>query len=368
MNNNKLIEDLASRIRDVASSAANEEELRIGAEKLLEPLTRSYGIDFHPRYEKRIFQFSGRVDAVYGRIFLEYERPGKLSTKKGRETSWKQLSQYMVAEASSEGRPAEALKRMLGIALDGFHIVFYRYMSSRIKVKFPLPSLQETGITHFEDQTLKLPFQVMGPFEVNTDSISLFIMYLRSLARRPLKADTLVEAFGPQGESARMMVNALCNALLDSRSPKVNAFFREWDRVFGIVYGKELPRAEKDVLLLTKPYQVHRAIEIKPLLFCVHTYFALLIKLLAAELTSMQEGALISSFVVELPALTEEGLRAKMEQLEEGGLFSSLGIKNFLEGDFFRWYLDAWNEELFQGIKRVVSELHNFEPATPTQL
>jgi len=42
-------------------------------EKLLEPLTRSYGIDFHPHYEKRIAQFSGRVDAVYGRIFLEYD-------------------------------------------------------------------------------------------------------------------------------------------------------------------------------------------------------------------------------------------------------------------------------------------------------
>jgi len=366
LDDGRLIKDLASRIRDVASRAANEEELRIGVEKLLEPLARSYGIDFHPRYEKRIAQFSGRVDAVYGRIFLEYERPGKLSTVKGRETSWHQLSRYMVAEASSEGKPAETLRRMLGIALDGYHLIFYRYMSSRIKVKFPLSSLQETGLTHFEDQTLKLPFQVMGPYEVNTDSISLFIMYLRSLARRPLKADTLVEAFGPKGESARVMLNALCSALLDSRSPKVNAFFKEWDRVFGIVYGRELPRAEKDVLLLTKAYQVQRAIEFKPLLFCVHTYFALLIKLLAAELTSLQGGSLISSFVVELPALPEEQLRVKMEQLEGGGHFSDLGIKNFLEGDFFRWYLDAWNEGLFQGVKRVVSELLNFEPATPT--
>ena len=46
--------DLALAITRVAERAANEEELRIGVEKLLEPTLQRLVISVQPRYEMRI--------------------------------------------------------------------------------------------------------------------------------------------------------------------------------------------------------------------------------------------------------------------------------------------------------------------------
>ena len=43
-----------------------------------------------------------------------------------------------------------------------------------------------------------------------------------------------------------------------------------------------------------------------------------------------------------------------------------LGINNFLEGDFFGWYLHAWNEKTARGIQDLARALTDFEPATGT--
>jgi hypothetical protein len=101
-----------------------------------------------------------------------------------------------------------------------------------------------------------------------------------------------------------------------------------------------------------------------------------LMKFLAVELASLQGGALVSSFVAALPAMTEKELRRELTNLENGGTFALLGINNFLEGDFFGWYLDAWDQtsevsetsevSLADGIRALARTLADFEPATTT--
>jgi type I restriction-modification system DNA methylase subunit len=41
-----------------------------------------------------------------------------------------------------------------------------------------------------------------------------------------------------------------------------------------------------------------------------------------------------------------------------------MGISNFLEGDFFGWYLETWDDGLDKGIRRIVSELANYSRVT----
>ncbi|MDF2958159.1 MAG: Type I restriction-modification system [Candidatus Alkanophagales archaeon MCA70_species_1] len=50
--------------------------------------------------------------------------------------------------------------------------------------------------------------------------------------------------------------------------------------------------------------------------------------------------------------------------MEEGGIFAELGIKNFLEADYFAWYLDEWNDEIAGLIYEIVKKLLDYEPAT----
>jgi len=53
-NNPSVTATLAKDIRSVAEEARNEEEVRAGVEKLLEPALRKLGITANPRYEKCI--------------------------------------------------------------------------------------------------------------------------------------------------------------------------------------------------------------------------------------------------------------------------------------------------------------------------
>ena len=90
-------------------------------------------------------------------------------------------------------------------------------------------------------------------------------------------------------------------------------------------------------------------------------------KLIAAELLSVSEGSLGSSFSGSLAHASREELLGHLTDIEDGGIYSKRGISNFLEGDFFRWYLEAFNsprlEDAIRGVARALSE---FEPATTT--
>lgn len=106
-------------------------------------------------------------------------------------------------------------------------------------------------------------------------------------------------------------------------------------------------------------------VRLKQLLFAIHTYYAFLMKIIAVELLSMQRESTITSFVRDLGALDDDALKERLTRLESGADFIDQGIENFLEADFFRWYLDGWNRSLANAFRSIVRALSSFEPATP---
>jgi len=342
-----LAEQLVEDILTVARRADTEEDLRIGVEKALDPVLKALDITTEPRYEKATS--TSFYDAIHGRLILEYERPGKLKTKRGQSETVDQLVKYLDAEASRYGEKQKetALKRMVGVSLDGFHILFVRYTGTKARAKVSFPKRRPSAqLALLPEAVLPGGFDLDGPNPVNAQTISLFLTYIRALRRYPLTAQDLTKEFGPDAETARQAVNAFYQTLLASKSPKVDTFFKEWDRIFGIVYGQDISKAEKDAAQLAKRYSVDMRVELKPLLFAVHTYYALLMKLLVAELLSLQPESYVPSFVTQLAGLSDVGLQSQLSHLEDGGHFQAFGIQNFLEGDFFGWYLADWNEDV----------------------
>ncbi len=363
-----LAEDLAATIRRVAKNAQTEEDLRVGVEHALGATLRELGLTVTAEYEKTTL--SGSADAVYGHAVIEYKRPGRLAKKGFPAALTKQIGRYLSDQAESAGGDTElteALEKMIGIGLDGEQILFVRYSATGRKRDTPLAPLPGTQMSFLETKEYGGGFQVVGPVPVGRESIELFLLYLRSLSRRPLTPEALASDFGPEGHIAPRLVNVFYNRLQEHRDdPHVNTFFSEWERIFGIVYGEELGKAESDAPELASLYHAVPEAELKPLFFAVHTYYALLMKLLAVELASLQRGALVGSIVSALPAATEDQLYRQLTNLEGGGTFALLGINNFLEGDFFGWYLDAWDETLAAGIRELARILADFEPATST--
>lgn len=74
----------------------------------------------------------------------------------------------------------------------------------------------------------------------------------------------------------------------------------------------------------------------------------------------------MSSVIADLPALPSQEVHEQLEDLENGGLFARLGVRNFLEGDLFGWYLAEWNSEIEGCARELARVLGDFEPATGT--
>src|SRR5206468_9208075 len=108
--------------------------------------------------------------------------------------------------------------------------------------------------------------------------------------------------FGPQTELAAEVVGVLARLVATGTHPKANVIYEEWKRIFGIVYGvDQLQRTQRDPesQALADAYRLELGVDFPVLLFSLHTYYALLMKLLATEVIVAQ-GGLGSTFLGQL--------------------------------------------------------------------
>lgn len=341
---------LVSATKSLMRTAKTEEDLRIGFEKILDPLCHKLDIKLSPKYEKSIYM-GGRSDAVHGRVIIEYEKPKVFQSKQWINHAFDQLIDYIRGEAESRKETSFLFDpKYIGVGFDGEQIFFVQCRSDKNKPKVKLD---------------KDDFVLIGPFPFDNQIARTFLTYLRALSRKLLTAENLAEVFGPSSKTAPLMVSALADALEHWGSTRVKVFFNEWKRLFGIVYGEQFSaHQEEEVTALSKLYNVGQEIDFQELLFSVHTYFALLMKFIAAEIITLRESALTSSLSLKLTHATKDELKAHLTDIEDGWIYSKKGITNYLEGDFFRWYLDAFSPRLEEAIRETVRGLSEFEPAT----
>ena len=335
----KLADGLVSGTKNLLREATTEEDLRIGFEKLLEPIRSELNLKIIPKYEKSVY--SGRSDAVHGQVIIEYEPPKSFSSKRNIDHTYQQLVNYINGESKET-----KLTRFVGIGFDGDRIFFVR---------------------KYQDKLIKEPKD--GTYDFTPESARTLLIHLRALSRLPLTAENLARKFGPESEIAKNTVRAFTNGLKYWSNERIETFFNEWKRLFGIVYGEQfngIKKSEEFVALL-KYYPVSPEINFHELLFSIHTYFAFLMKLIAVEILHLRETSLKTSFVSNLIYLSKEELKQRLEDIENGSVYARKGITNFLEGDFFAWYLEAFDcLEISDAIKEITRTLSEFEPATTT--
>lgn len=325
---------LAHKIIEAAKRARSQADVKAEFENLLRQFTEEAGLDlpFRPAPERTIIG-AARADAVFGRLVIEYEKPGKLKASNdapGNRETIEQLTRYITALSEREKRP------LAGASTDGRFILFL------------LPGKGEMVPT--------------DPQPICAQSVQSLLNTIQALGRKILSPDELNRDFGPESQVAQLGVSTLLTRVTGAPRPRVEMMFQEWGRIFGIVYGEHIQKART----LAKLYRIEETIQLKPLLFSVHTYYALFIKLLAAEL--LRQIKSLPSLTQELLSLDDAALKSKMATLEEGEYFATLGVKYFLEGDLFPWYLDAWGGDLAEVVRRICKSLNQYEPATATFL
>jgi hypothetical protein len=167
--------------------ANTEEDLRIGFEKLLDPLCHKLDIKLSPKYEKSIYT-GGRLDAIHGRVIIEYEKPRAFRSKQWIDHAFEQLVDYIQGEAEDRKETLFLFDpKFVGVGFDGEQIFFVQYRGDKNKQKAKLD---------------RKDFVLIGPYSFDTQSTRTLLTYLRALSRKLLTAENLAAVFGPASKIA----------------------------------------------------------------------------------------------------------------------------------------------------------------------
>lgn len=332
-------------ISEAARASRNEAEFRTKFSRVIEDFAGELDIPILVREEYTLA--TGRADAAYNRLILEYEPPGSLrDTIKHAHTKHAidQVKNYIEGVAEKE---RQKISRLVGVALDGHYYVFVRHVDGHFLVEDPVP--------------------------VNEHTTSRFLRLLVSLTSgKALLPDNLIADFGSHTLTAERAAKGFYDALRGTlkREPEglVAKLFEQWQTFYGEVTGYGVGSTQikhkKELTTFAAGMGVGaRDLDPPLLFFTVHTYFSLLVKLIAYLALSRFVSGFGTRFG-SLYSLDDEALAKEIEELERGGLFRRLGIRNFLEGDFFRWYLKAWNKEVADSVRLLVDRLKDYDPGT----
>lgn len=316
--------------------AANEEELRIKISSVLESeVISKFGLT-PGRYEYT-FISGGRPDALYGHVLIEYKAVGKLSKQVDVVKAKEQIIEYIKKEAGTDDKCV----LFLGVIISD-KIAFVRFNAKEKN------------------------WLIRGPHEINKITVSKLIEAIRGLSRKKLSVENLLQDFGPRSPIADKSVRIFYNDIIKSKNPKTEALFHDWKRLFSQVCAYSPDKLKG----LEKQYEIKGSIDYGALLFAIHTYYALLMKLLAAEIAyTFGAGKWLKSYVSTLEDSRMKNLETFKETLrdiESGGIFRKLlNVTNFIEGDYFSWYLEELDEEMADSISTISGSLSGYEAATP---
>lgn len=355
--------EIAKGIQAAAQRARVEADLVAEVEDVLKRFEKNF--DLSLRLERERTLVNGRADAVYNRFVIEYEPPGSLRKEKSARPNQHAIEQVKHYMEGLERLDRHRKERLAGAVLDGFYFIFVRFRGGHWRVDDPLP--------------------------VSAHSTETFLRYLLSLSTElALTPENLVRDFGENTVVSRMAMPVLYNALRASENPKVRTLFQQWQRQFSEICGYEEGSTRLDVAGLAKSYGVRpspsphprspsslpnlgeergaggrgEGVSALPLFFAIHTYYALFIKLLAVQIAHYYLMPKVGTGLAQVASADTEQLRSYLSKMERGGVFADFGIKNFLEGDFFGWYLDAWDQAMENALRRIIGDLANYSLVT----
>jgi hypothetical protein len=331
----------ARRIAEITRKVSSEAGLQGELDHVLRELLGPFGIDYRPLVNTSLARAglsqssTDRPDSLFGHIVLDYKAPGTLSADPSGAKG--QVAGYLneVTGGGPETASEEA-RRWAGILWDGATLAFCQAVGNE--------------------------WSWTPAFPTSAHSLQTLVSYYRSLKRRPLSSEYLTLAFGKNSDVARALIPALCDRLQEP-SDRTTMLFREWRRLFQQVSTYALHQVPgllawaRDIGVKTDDASI--------LLFAIHTYYSIVVKLLSAELLIVAHGlspTTLSDAVANAP--TDKALFEALAGLESGEFFKRYRISNFLEGGFFSWYIGEGGGAVAAGLRAMAREFLEFEPGT----
>jgi len=357
VNLTEVVNEITEIARKIELMNGSEEDLKIGIEKLLDQKVWSVLGVPKPRYEFPVKGVSGatvkhyRLDALYGLTIFEYKRPGTLSRPKDRDEAVKKVKDEYIPALLADEKVKEVIKgirgkglvpRVAGVVIDGYNVVFIDC------------SIDSHIICRVEPE--------VGSYKLDEERLRKIIRIVVASYRKKLDAKTLASDFGYASSIARKAVKTFYNALKNAKSLKSKAMFEEWVKIASQAYplsGEELRKIAVDYGFSEDEA---KSVDGLKLFYAVQTYYSLILKLLAAETAARFYDSAASEFIKSLLRIEScEKLKEQLALLESGFVYRWYGIKNFLEGEMFSWYLDEWCSDICEVVKDIVRALDEYD-------
>jgi len=348
-----ICDEIIQKAKEIEVTEGTEEDLRVGIEQILRrEIWDKLGVP-EPRYEYKVrdgvtAKHWKRLDALYGLTIFEYKRPNELKRIKVKEEAIEKMKDEYIPSLLKDSKISKHIKAIeekglipivAGIIWDGYNVIFCEY------------NCQTKEFKHSD---------ICG---LNPEILRRIIGVVVATYKKKIDARTLASDFGYKSKIVRtnLAVRKLYEKL-ENPSEKTAKLFDEWLKLTSQAFsisGEELRKIAKDYGFKDK--EVSKVDGLK-LFFAIQTYYALIIKLLAVEVCARFYNSLAGSFFKEIEnAIAENRLKDVLEKLESGWYYTYFGVKNFLEGEFFSWYLNEWDNVVEEIIKQIVRTLLEYD-------
>jgi hypothetical protein len=192
-NLSQLITEYAAKLEECLKQLLprhpNEAEFRQPIDQLLGEFCAE--AELNPLAHAEYTLATGRADAVFNRLVIEYERPGTLSDKLSHRATAHAVEQVKRYLEGLARRQRHELTRMAGIVFDGHYIIFVRYRMG--------------------------DFAIEGPVSVNRELLERLLQWLAGTASGiALTAENLNRDFSIEQLRTQNILRALMQGLMNA--------------------------------------------------------------------------------------------------------------------------------------------------------
>ena len=311
----------------------SEEDLRVAFSSLIDLICNDYEIAI-PEERHGYSVYKGRIDSLYGEVILEYKTPHYLSDSNASQKNSKAIEQVKRHILGIEIKQKKTINRFLAVVFDGHKIIFVRRRNNLWDIEDPVC---------VDEKSFKTLLQRL--FSIGIQGKALII-------------DNLVKDFSIISKDATKDIKAFLINFINTNDKKVNLLYEQWKILFREVCGYDFDTKKIEIQELFNTFDIkNKNIDLSQIIFAIHTYYALFIKLLGAEtLTYFRHRD--KSF---LSNLNNSNLEHGIKSLENGDVFKFEGVNNFNEGDFFSWYLLSWDNNIKDIALNLINKLKNYD-------
>jgi hypothetical protein len=282
----------------------------------------------------------GRTDARIEYFIFEFKSPGELDKKDVKEDGIAKLKNYL------KSKPREDWPKYQGLLTDGFKAGLLSYHSGSHDFQY----IDTIGVPTPTGNELK-----------DWTKFTLFLSRIISSMSLPhLNSDTLLHNFGLSSTLAQKSMKSLWKQLNDSQSGFTELLYNQWRELFALAVEFSVGNepGEDLVELFQMGGRPKSQEEWDKAVFIVHTYYSLILKIMAVRIVDELKLAGKVSLLQKIIQNPSSGMQEAEKLVPE-----ILG--NIIEKDVFSWsYSDPdWPtiDEVNGIISEIASTMNNFD-------